>query len=256
MGRININGKILNFTEVGSGAPVILIHGFPVDHTVWLPFADAIKHSYRCILPDLPGFGASELLAGQGSMHAYADAIIGLIECLGVGMVEVVGHSMGGYVALELAHSHPSVVSRLHLVGSQVFADTDEARSRRASQVLEIGKVGLQPLYGMAERLVNDPKHTPALLQLIQQQSAAGAIFALQAMASRADHSKPDMHQNKPVTIYHGDADPLVPIERAEAALACDPQAVLVRFQGVGHSPMIEDPLGSATAFLNQKRGA
>ena len=129
----------------GEGPPLLLLHGFPLDHSMWvgqLPLA----RSYQLIMPDQRGFGASSCPAGsQGpaSMEQLADDAAALLEGLGLEEpVAVCGLSMGGYVAQHLAVRHPRLVGSLILVDTKLEADTPEARAGRGELAAKVSRLG------------------------------------------------------------------------------------------------------------------
>jgi 3-oxoadipate enol-lactonase len=131
-----INGARIHYERSGEGFPLVLIHAGIADSRMWEPQARAFSHDFDMITPDLRGFGGSELPAGPYSMSAD---LVGLLDLLGVERAHIVGCSMGGSVALDIAVGHPDRVGGLVLVGSGVsganygqadralFADVDAA---------------------------------------------------------------------------------------------------------------------------------
>lgn len=245
-----IDGKKISWRESGHGQPLVLVHGFPLDSRAWEPCAALLAASRRVIVPDLPGFGGSELPDGIGGMAIYAEAISRLLAEMGIRQACFAGHSMGGYVCLQVAHSHATLVTGLALVGSQVFADAPENRQRRMGQIEELKKAGMQCLLPMAEKLAGG-KEQEWLAELMLGQEPDAAIFALQAMAGRSDHSITFRDLTVPRLIIHGDADVLVGVEKARHCHEISPQARLVIQPGVGHSPMIEAPGDTARQILS-----
>jgi 3-oxoadipate enol-lactonase len=123
-----INGARIHYERSGKGFPLVLIHAGIADSRMWEPQATAFAHDFDVITPDLRGFGGSELPPGPYSMMAD---IVGLLDHLGIKQAHVVGCSMGGSVALDLAIAHPERTARLVLVGSGVsganFGQADKA---------------------------------------------------------------------------------------------------------------------------------
>src|SRR5512143_2273883 len=97
--QARINGIRMAFDVRGSGAPVLLVHGFPFDRTMWAPQAEALASSWRVIVPDLRGHGETEAPPGPYSMDLFADDLAALLTHLGVEQVVLGGLSMGGYIA-------------------------------------------------------------------------------------------------------------------------------------------------------------
>ena len=113
----------------GSGLPLLLLHGFPLDHAMWAAQEPLADHA-RLIVPDQRGFGASAG-PGPGSMDELADDAAALLAALHGGPAVVCGLSMGGYIAQHLAVRHPDRVAALVLADTRLEADTPEARAAR-----------------------------------------------------------------------------------------------------------------------------
>jgi pimeloyl-ACP methyl ester carboxylesterase len=240
----------LAYTRQGQGTPLVLLHGYPLDHTIWeevLPFLSA---TFDLILPDLRGFGASAASADPCTMADMASDLAELLDRLGTQQAAVAGHSMGGYVALAFARAYPARLRGLGLVASQVLADKPEGREARyktAALVAETG-VGLVA-ESMPPKLSADAQVQARVRGLIERQTPAGVIGALHAMAARPDSGDLLPGWNIPLVLVHGDADGLIPIERAREVQAAVPQAKLFPLAGVGHMPMLEAPQQVADAL-------
>ena len=247
--KLNVENRIVAYVEFGKGLPIVLIHGFPCDHRAWLDVANLLAKKCRVVLIDLPGFGGSDLLPGPGTMAAFANTIDVVMQELGIDSAFIAGHSMGGYVALELARLHPERVKGLALVGSQIFADTDEARARRAQQVSDLTAHGISVVLGMAQKLTANGIRSAELAEWISDQDPTAAAFALQAMSSRKDQSDLFRNLNKPCLLIHGELDDLVLPSKAESAANINLSAKMMLLPGVGHSPMIESPNETFTAI-------
>ncbi|HMM10468.1 MAG TPA: alpha/beta fold hydrolase, partial [Bacteroidales bacterium] len=96
-------GRRLYYRDIGEGPCILLLHGFPFDGRIWFPFAERLSTSFRLIIPDLAGFGSSDVPAEQLSMELMAGDVAALVSYLNIDRHVVVGHSMGGYVALAMA---------------------------------------------------------------------------------------------------------------------------------------------------------
>lgn len=255
MKNVQINNINLAYERRGkAGTPLILIHGYPLDHSIWDGVALLLENDFDVIIPDLRGFGKSSAVDTPYRMSDFADDIASLLDHLGIEKAILVGHSMGGYVALAFARKYPSRINGLALVSSQALADSSEGRGKRyktAEDVVEEG-VGIVA-DAMVAKLSAVKKVQDFAGLLINAQSKAGVTGALKAMAERED-STPILPQfNFPLLLVHGDADALIPIDRAKEIKSSLPAAQLFELQGVGHMPMMEAPQKTADALKHLK---
>ena len=114
----------LNYTQTGEGEALCLLHGFLENKNIWNPFLESLSQKYTVFAFDLPGHGQSALLNGGNTMLAMAEAVRGILKREGVDQVKLIGHSMGGYVALAFAEYFPSEVDGVLLLNSTPEADT------------------------------------------------------------------------------------------------------------------------------------
>lgn len=128
--EIKFDGKKLFYRVTGSGKPVILVHGFGETSDVWDKQAAFLSGSFRLLIPDLPGSGRSEAVEDM-SMENLAESIHAIIHEEDIHACPVIGHSMGGYVALALAESYYNHVSALGLFHSSAYADSEEKKETR-----------------------------------------------------------------------------------------------------------------------------
>ncbi len=250
MEKINVNGITLAYTRRGRGKPLMLIHGYPLDQTIWDRVAHLLEGTFDVILPDLRGFGASSTIESQYSLDDMARDLVGLLDAIGLGKIFMAGHSMGGYLALAFARNHPSRLIGLGLVASQLLADppaNKEGRYKTAAEVAEKG-VGIVA-DGMTPKLTSNAGIQKGLHALILRQSKSGVIGALKAMAERQDSTEFIRGFELPLVLVHGEADALLPIERAREAKAASKSARLLELTGVGHMPMLEAPQETAWAL-------
>jgi pimeloyl-ACP methyl ester carboxylesterase len=162
----------------------------------------------------------------------------------------IAGHSMGGYIALAFAKSYPDRLLGLGLVATQVLPDTSERKLSRYRTVDQVKEFGLEPLAKtMAEKLTSNSSLQVELSNLIRQQPKEGVVRALKALAERPDQSSTLKLLQAPVVIVHGDADMLIPVDRAREMKDLKPDAFLVVIPKAGHMPMMEYPSETAAAF-------
>jgi pimeloyl-ACP methyl ester carboxylesterase len=143
---VSVGGHPVNTIELGEGPPILFVHGLSGCWPNWLEQLTPFSATNRVITVDLPGFGHSPGQAGEISMEGYAELLDGLLGQLGVERATVVGNSMGGLIACELAAAFPERVERLVLVspaGMSTYANRLTSRTmpflRRLDRVLALG---------------------------------------------------------------------------------------------------------------------
>ena len=250
MDAIDVNGIHLAYERRGKGTPMVLLHGFPLDHHLWDDIAPLLEDNFDLILPDLRGFGESTTVDSFYAMEDFASDVAGLLDYLGIPKAALVGHSMGGYIALAFARLYPERVSGLGLVASQAAADAPERREGRYKSAAEVADKGIASVVEMmTTKFTSDPRLQEAARQSMERQPPAAYIGALKAMAERVDSTPLLSSIQYPVVIVHGDADALVPIDRAREVKAAVPHAHLVEISGAGHMPMMEAKEETAQAL-------
>ncbi|HTG56780.1 MAG TPA: alpha/beta fold hydrolase, partial [Niabella sp.] len=125
---ITIEGKLISYLAGGEGNAVVLLHGFGVDSSAWVEQINYLQKSYRVIAPDLPGIGVSELTSNV-SMEGVAAIVKEILEAEEIEQAAVIGHSLGGYIALAFAEKYPELLSGLGLFHSTAIADNDEKKA-------------------------------------------------------------------------------------------------------------------------------
>ncbi|MDX9992585.1 MAG: alpha/beta hydrolase [Anaerolineales bacterium] len=244
----------LNYLRAGSGQPLVLIHGFPLDHSLWEPLLPHLTGQFDVILPDLCGFGASALPESGCRIDEMAASLGSLLLELDLPQVFLAGHSMGGYVALAFARQFPRMLLGLGLISTQTLPDDAGKQAGRHKTAAEVEQQGSAALAeAMSSKLSANPAHAGLLREVILRQPVAGIANGLKAMASRPDSSEVLAGLGCPVSILHGLADALIPPERAREMKAALPSATLTELSGVGHMPMLEAPAETAEALKSLK---
>lgn len=250
MDKFRVNDFSLAYDRRGKGAPLVLIHGFPLDHSIWNDIVPLLEDDFDLILPDLRGFGESGLPELPWTMGDFAADLAALLDHLGLESAFLAGHSMGGYAALAFASAYPARVRGLALVASQAAADTPERKAGRYAQARQIEESGIgETAAAMTVNLSSDERVRKFVHDLMRKQKPAAYVGALKAMAERVDTMTVLATNSFPVLLIHGDADALIPRERARAIRAAVPRARLVELPGVGHMPMMELPQETAQAL-------
>lgn len=250
MEKINVNGIQLAYTRRGKGTPLVLVHGFPLDHHLWDEVVPLLEGTFDLILPDLRGFGESSAVDSFYTMEDYASDLAGLLDHLGIQKAAMAGHSMGGYVALAFVRLFPERVRGLGLVASQVLADSEERKQGRYKSAAEVAEHGIGSVVeAMTPKFTPDEKLQAFARESMERQQPAAYIGALKAMAERVDSAPLLSSFNFPVVLIHGDADSLIPIDRAREVKAALPEAHLIEIRGAGHMPMMEAKEQTAEAL-------
>lgn len=225
--------------------PVVLLHGFPLDHALWAPQARALEAAgARVVAPDLRGLGKAPVGKAPATMAAMAGDVLRLAERAGLRRFALAGFSMGGYVALEVVKQAPDRVAGLALVDSKMTADAPQAREGRY-QTIE--KVKAQGVGVVAEAMLPKLLTSAAPPDLVERvratmmaQRVEGVVGALQAMAERADHSATLAALRVPALVVVGDQDALTTPADAEAMARALPDARLVVVKGAAHLTTLE----------------
>ncbi|MFE4972613.1 alpha/beta fold hydrolase [Kitasatospora sp. NPDC056651] len=237
--------------ESGTGTPLVLLHAFPLNASMWSSQLDALPgltgDETRVLAPDQRGFGGTALGGDDPSLDPVADDLALLLDAAGIERAVVGGLSMGGYVALAFARRHPGRLAGLLLANTRATADTDAVRANReriATAVTARDSVGLL----LDERVAAGQlgPHSQHLVERVQAMVAAAPPAAV-AWAQRAMAARPDSRDvlaalRVPVAIVTGADDALVAPEEAELMLGVRPDAELTVLPRVGHLSALEAP--------------
>lgn len=254
MKKIKLNGIELAYERRGKGMPLVLIHGYPLDHSIWNETISQLENDFDLILPDVRGFGESTTFDAPYTLSDIANDLAALLDSLGVERTTLAGHSMGGYIALAFAKAFPERVTGLALVSSQTASDTPERKEGRYKTAADVSQKGVQIVAdGMTDKLTPNQSVRDVIRPLIAKQSVAGVTGALKAMAEREDLTSFLASFGQPLVLIHGEADELIPVERAREIKSLVPSAHLVELRGGGHMPMMEMPVETTTALKKLK---
>jgi pimeloyl-ACP methyl ester carboxylesterase len=235
----------LEYVQSGSGTPLLLLHGFPFDHTIWREQVAALSDISRVITPDLRGHGRSPAPTGAYSMDLMAQDVLLTLDDMGVEKAIWVGHSMGGYVTLAAWRLAPERFLGFGLVASNHRADSPEARDRRLSLAGQVEAVGSEAAVNpkvFAEGSTPEERHVEATRQMTLNAQPEGIIGTLLAMAARPDSTDTLATINVPALIIGGAGDQLFKPEIPQQMAERIPGAKLVMVADAGHVPMLEQP--------------
>ena len=248
----------LPHTDAGprDGLPVILLHGFPFDHTMWAAQARALAAAgFRVLAPDLRGLGKGPLGGGPGRMEDHAGDVLRLAERAGLRRFALVGFSLGGYVALELARHAADRLVGLALVDSRAEADGEEAGKGRAALIEKVKQQGAQALVdAMLPKMLVDKAREDEARAMMLRTMPEGAVHALEAIAARRESFDVLRALKVPILVVVGDQDPITPPDAARAMVAANTGARLVVVPGAHLTP-VESPDAVAAALLAWARG-
>ena len=250
METISVNGVRLAYERRGTGSPLVLLHGYPLDHHLWDEVVPLLQDTFDLILPDLRGFGESSTVDSFYAMEDIASDIAALLDHLEIQKTAIAGHSMGGYVALAFARLYPERISGLGLVSTQVLADAPDRKEGRYKSAAEVADKGIASVVEtMTPKFTANPELQKFARESMERQQPAAYIGTLKAMAERVDSTPLLSSLTVPIVIVHGDADSLIPVDRAREVKAALPNAYLVEISGAGHMPMMEDKEKTAEAL-------
>jgi len=238
----------LAYSSVGTGTPIVFIHGFPHNRTLWAPQLAALGRQFHCIAPDLRGFGESEA-RGPYSMDQYADDVAHLLDTLGIERAVVGGLSMGGYIAFAFWRRHRDRLRALILADTRSGADSDEGRQKRRDMITlartrGAGAVADAMIEGMVGKSTR--RERPELVRSVHAMLASapveGVVGALEAMMTRSDSTPTLATIDVPTLIVVGDEDVLTPPAEARAMHSAIPGSQLAVIPAAGHVSNLERP--------------
>jgi len=265
-----VHGRSVSYTEAGEGPVLLLIHGIAGTCDNWREVTGPLARHHTVIAPDFPGHGASEAGGGDYSIGSLASGLRDLLLALGHERATLVGHSLGGGVAMQFAYQYPEMIERLVLLssgglgpevspvlraaalpGADLFISATAGVGGRVGSVLGRGlsAVGLRPNADVAEvargyASLEDPDRRAAFLDTLRavvgiggQRVAAGdRLYLAEAV---------------PVLIVWGRRDSIIPVRHGEEAHRSIPGSRLEVFDDVGHMPQLEAP-GRFVAVLER----
>jgi pimeloyl-ACP methyl ester carboxylesterase len=273
---VTVDGRRVNVVELGSGAPIVFIHGLSGSWQNWLEQLPVFARQHRVIAFDLPGFGASEMPEERISISGYGRFVTALLDELGAGAAAVVGNSMGGFIGIELAIHFPERVERLVLV-SAAGLSIEYLRNERALALLGVAENRLAAYTGWmasrsdalarrpgARRLIfgivaHRPERLPGPL-VAEQVRGSGKPGFLPALDALTDYPIRDRLGEIacPTLIVWGAEDKLVPARDADEFARLIPNARKVVWPETGHVAMLERPAAfnaQLQAFLAEEPG-
>lgn len=265
-----VNGVSIAYTDNGNSGdiPVIFIHGFPLDKTIWEDQIQAYSGKYRVITYDIRGFGESEEGTETFSIDLFTKDLQGFMDALELEKAVIVGFSMGGYIALDAMRKFPERIIGLALVDTQCQADTEEAYEKRMKACEKIRRESvsvyadevLPALLVTNEEGGDNSNAMIAIRTIIEGTSKDVLCNSLIAMANREATCTTLKNIQVPTLLLVGEDDTLTPVEKAESMHAEISGATLHVIPYAKHLSHIDNPeifnrhLGAFLQRIHQQR--
>ena len=231
------------FREQGQGTPIILIHGFCETHEIWNGFFEELSDFGRVIAIDLPGFGGSPLPAVPFSIDTVAEILLDWIKKNKINDPLLIGHSLGGYVALAMAASEPQYCKRLTLFHSSIYADTEEKKANRDKVIDFVIRNGIEPFIETFVPSLFYNKHHPDIERVksicakTPEKTLLEYTKAMRDRPSREDFF--NAYSGKCLVIA-GDMDEIIPLEVSKKMALTASKSIFLSLPATGHMGMIE----------------
>jgi pimeloyl-ACP methyl ester carboxylesterase len=235
--------------ERGTGRAVVFLHGYPLRHDMWGPQLEDLSTDFRVALLDLPGYGLAHDWPVPETLSGFAESVHeSLIQNVG-GPSVVVGHSFGGYIALELFRNHPADFAGLVLTNTRSEPDTPETREKRLATVRRLGDPSQSLDAEATARTLVAPSTwqsgSPVVEQvraMIQAASSRTVIATLKAIAARPDLTPVLPGIRVPTLVIWGDQDQLIPPSQTQSMVSRIPGSSGAGIPAAGHLPSLEAP--------------
>jgi 3-oxoadipate enol-lactonase len=250
--RIQIpNGIDLAYQDVGAGPAVFLIHGHPLDHTMWQPQVEFLSPSYRVIVPELRGYGVTPLPAGKRVtlLDDFAEDILALADHLRIDRFVIVGLSLGGQVLLETLRQAPERIRALVLADTFASLDTPDQKQGRLDTADRFDREGFGNFATESLHKMMTPANAqtfPAVAQhimrMVHDSNPHGAAAALRGRTVRRDYIPLLSQITVPSLIIVGRHDAFTPVPLSEEMHRDIPGSKLEIIEGSGHMTNLERP--------------
>lgn len=246
----SVSGFTLSYDDFGTGdVPVIFLHGFPFNRTMWKPQIEFLKSSHRVIAPDLRGFGESKDEETPLSISLFTDDLIQFMDSLKIDKAILCGLSMGGYIALAAQQKFPDRFEALILCDTQCIADTPEAKEKRLDTIKQIKAKGPEEFNEKfiksvfyEDSLKTKPELVKELSAVVYTNSEHILTAGLTALANRTETCSTLKDIEIPTLILCGSDDAVTPLKQSEAMHKEISASVLVVIHRAGHVSNLEQP--------------
>ncbi len=247
--KVHINGIDLAYSDEGQGHPIVFLHAFPLNRSMWEPQVEALKNQFRVITIDLRGHGESDAPMWRYTLEQFADDTIALLQHLAIPQATFVGLSMGGYILFVLYRNYPEYVRALVLADTRAEADTPEGKATRVSMAQVAYRRGVSAIADLMLSKLLSPtgmEHNHELKSklrtMISGNQMSGIIGDLMAMEERPD-ARPLLPTIRvPTLVVVGEHDsPSPPAEMKKMADQI-PMAQFEYIPQAGHLSNMENP--------------
>lgn len=237
-------GAKIRYSDAGKGRAIVLLHGFPENMHIWDEFGAKLAKSFRVIAIDLPGFGGSESLGYVHSMELMARAVHAVMQQLNLRRYIVVGHSMGGYVAMAFAEFFPENLKGLCMFHSSTYADTEEKKLDRDRGIAMVKKHPAQYLKAFSASLFADPNdpHYPKLMEIVNTATPRAIAAALHGMKMRPSREVILKFVQCPVLFIYGKKDKIMNYDTMLPQTTVPAHRELLTLENAGHMGFYEAP--------------
>lgn len=247
---MNVNNFNLSYDDVGIGQiPIIFLHGFPFDKTMWKQQLEYLKATHRVIACDIRGFGKSTDEESHLSMDLFANDLILFIDNLGLEKVILCGLSMGGFIVLNAMKRFPSRFEALILCDTQCIADTHEAKAKRYKAIEDISEYGVTNFNEEfikkvfhKDSITNKPELVEQLRTVVFSNSEHIITQGLIALAERSETCSNLDAINIPTLIICGREDAVTPLDESKFMNKNIKNSVLHVINMAGHVSNLEEP--------------
>ena len=245
----NINGITLAYSDQGTGLPIVFLHAFPLNRTLWAPQEEALSARFRIITVDLRGHGESDAPLWHYTLDQSADDVSALLDHLAIEQALFVGLSMGGYILLAFYRKYAARVKGMILADTRAQADTAEGRNGRFQMAQIAYKNGPSAIADtMIQKLLSPAtiQTKPAVVQkvrtMIESNQISGIAGNLMAMAERPDLLPLLPRITCPTQVIVGELDHATPPSDAKLMAENIPGARLTIIPQAAHLTNFEQP--------------
>lgn len=248
--RVTVDDAIIDVETAGDGPAILLLHGFPLAREIWDAQVPQLQKTATVIRLDLRGMGRSSSSNGPYLMETLAGDVAAALDSLHVEMVTLIGHSLGGYVAMAFARMYAERVSSIVLVCSRLSADSPEkAREREEladciefDNSMEPALAAYLPGLFAPETAKSQPHLAARVAEIIRRNDPRGAAAMLRGMAQRSASSDIAEDLGMPVLVVGGSCDAMVPPGEIASIAKIFPRGEALQMKRSGHLPMLEQP--------------